>query len=165
MISILNFWSQYKLLPISDIWAVVLQNHIPLVSSVIKWKRGISHIPLLCVYSAGLGRGLNFNFSIFCRSGALHVNKLLFWGAPKPQCRALTSTKVSGAEEPAANLAPHLALVRLQWEKARPGRGRDYLQSWAKCAATFGLAFGLLSVYSAGSAAARPRPGPAFLAL
>ena len=69
---------------------------------------------ILCVYSAGLGRGLNVNLSIFCRSGALHVNKLLFWGAPKPQCRALTSTKVSGAEEPAAHLAPHLALVRLQ---------------------------------------------------
>ena len=49
------------------------------------------------VYSAGAGRaqaersvysGLqssaraNFNLSIFCRSGALHVNKRLFGGAP-----------------------------------------------------------------------------------
>ena len=66
-------------------------------------------------------------------------------------------------------LAAHLAQFALTLRK-RPGataarprldRGRDHLQSEAKCEANFGLAFGLLCVYTEaglGAAAAEPRP-------
>ena len=82
--------------------------------------------------------GLNFNLSIFCRSGALHVN---FQGRPWCTLRLLAGyvrrskcSLTSGV----TILYPIWPGLRVQWEKAGPSAGRDDLQRSAKCAAVFG---------------------------
>ena len=91
---------------------------------------------ILCVYSARPGRGLNCNLSIFCQSGALHVNKQLFGGTRRgSQCR-------SSRARFAVNLFPNFLNTANfhfrgnSWAAAWPCvrlRSRDYIQNRAKC--------------------------------
>ena len=116
---------------------------------------------ILCVYSGRLGRGLNCNLSIFCRSGALHVNKRLFGG----RAGGLGADPVAHAGDMCSESFPNFLYRRTFTSGVTFGRAFTVRKARAELRlppeqgqmrGQFGLAFGLMRVYSARPAAARP---------